>query len=154
MYVIMQIASYIYKNIFSFYLYRIHYKNILRAFACAIHPKRTNIKKYHFKYHLHLIVNRIDRVYWVLPPVFAFAFSAANLMDSVQCGSIVSVARRQDDTMDTLPNQFQIRPLSRTVSDTIRSKFHDRRLGTNGAKHGVRNESMRANDACVNPYYP
>lgn len=100
---------------------------------------------------MHMNINRISLA---SPPVSVFAFSAANPIDSFRFGPIVSVVRIQGDTMGSLPDRLQIRPLSRTASDTNHSKSHDRQLGTNGATHDARNESMRGNDACADPCYP
>lgn len=106
------------------------------------------------KIYITSLRTNINRISLALLPVSVFAFSAANPVDSFRFGPIVSVVRIQGDTMGSLPDRLRTRPLSRTASDTIHSKPHDRPLGTNGATHDARNESMRGNDVCADPYYP
>lgn len=162
---IFQISIYFDSLNTSFHLCRTCCVYISRIIACAILLSPTNKHIYkkislqvHYHYSnwawLHEHHRWINRISVSLPPVFVFAFSVANLTDSVRCVLIVLVAHRHDDTMDMLPNLYQIRPLSRTGSDTIRSKLHDRGSGTNGVAHDVRNESMRGNDVCADPYCP
>lgn len=97
-------------------------------------------------------------IIWIIIRLFS-EFSCVSIFrenqsDLVSFEPIVSVGRRHDGTMDTLPIPPRIRSLSQTKLDTIPIECHGQWLGIDDGAHDGQNELEPRNGGFLYPCYP